>query len=64
MAECTIVNSKTYHLALTEEEALYIKGLVQNSLFTPIEDEPLPLRNTRETIWDALESADRTTPIP
>lgn len=54
MADVTIRNTTTYHLMLTEDEAEYIKGLVQN----PACEDPTDKQELmRESIWLALDGA-------
>ena len=55
MAECKIVTVKTYTLELTDCEAAYLRGLLQNAI---LEDEPESLKGYRESIFRAIISTE------
>lgn len=55
MAQAKIEKKVTITLELTEQEARYIKGLVQNPIGEPDSEDPTH-KIMRKNIWDSLES--------
>ncbi len=52
-----VINTKIIKLVLTEEEAVLLKGYVQNCMFELLEDEPDEVTNLRALIFNHLKEA-------
>jgi hypothetical protein len=52
-----VVNTKIIKLVLTEQEAVLLKGYVQNCMFEHREDEPDEVTNLRALIFNNLKEA-------
>lgn len=46
--------SITFTMELTEEEARWLKGMVQNAICCNLKDEPFEQTEMRMKFWDAL----------
>jgi hypothetical protein len=49
-----IVTETLITLSLTQEEARWLKGIVQNPIATTLEEEHPQDREIRKSFWDAL----------
>jgi hypothetical protein len=56
--ESNITTKTTITLKLTEIEANYLKGLVQNPMCIDPKDEGDFERNMRQSFWDALSAVE------
>jgi hypothetical protein len=57
MATATASKSVVFTLQLSEDEANFIAGMVQNAFYQNPQDEPPQERQMRESIFEAITNA-------
>ena len=58
MAKSTIQKEINVTLTLTEDEAIWLKGIMQNPIHSDIDDESDRDRDNRSALWEALSVVD------